>query len=133
MHGTRREVLEAVFPEIKRADIDLVGIGEKLQARAEQLKAELGDPGSAQAKSKIGELRFNVHPKGAEILVDGVSLGTAPIDSPVFVDPGPVEVTAKLEGYTGVNAKRDVAAVICAWINCNSAWLSSTMELVPAL
>ena len=52
----------------------------------------------ALAKSKIGELRFNVKPKGAEILVDGVSLGNAPIDSPVFVDPGAVEVSARLDG-----------------------------------
>lgn len=64
----------------------------------------------AQAKSKIGELRFDVHPKGAEILVDGVSLGNAPIDSPVFVDPGSVEVVARLNGYTGVHMTRAVAA-----------------------
>jgi hypothetical protein len=51
-----------------------------------------------------------VHPKGAEILVDGVSLGTAPIDSPVFVDPGPVEVSSKMEGYTGFKTSRNVAA-----------------------
>ena len=51
-HHVKEEETE-LFPEIKRADMDLVDIGKKLEARAEQLKAELGDPDSAGAKSKI--------------------------------------------------------------------------------
>ncbi len=51
-HHVKEEETE-LFPEIKRADMDLVGIGEKLEARTEQLKAELGDPENAGTKSKI--------------------------------------------------------------------------------
>jgi hemerythrin superfamily protein len=51
-HHVKEEETE-LFPEIKRADMDLIGIGEKLQARSDQLKAELGDPDSAATKSKI--------------------------------------------------------------------------------
>jgi hypothetical protein len=62
----------------------------------------------AQAKPKIGELHFKVKPDGAEIIVDGQSVGTAPIDGPLYVDPGTVEVTARAEGYSGVRASRVV-------------------------
>jgi len=52
-HHVKEEETE-LFPEIKRSDMDLTGLGEKLAARAEQLKAQFGDPDSASAKSKIG-------------------------------------------------------------------------------
>jgi hemerythrin superfamily protein len=52
-HHVKEEETE-LFPEIKRSDMNLTGLGEKLQARSEQLKAEIGDPNSAKGKSKIG-------------------------------------------------------------------------------
>lgn len=51
-HHVKEEETE-LFPEIKRADMDLIDIGKKLEARSEQLKAELGDPDNASTKSKI--------------------------------------------------------------------------------
>jgi len=97
--GAPRDAAERMIVALAYAPADLSGADRKA---AEDVLS--------QAKSKIGELRFNVNPKGAEILVDGVSLGQAPIDSPVFVDPGPVEVSAKKDGYTGVKTSRNVAA-----------------------
>ena len=52
-HHVKEEETE-LFPEIKRSDMDLTGLGEKLEMRSEQLKAEFGDPDSAKGKSKVG-------------------------------------------------------------------------------
>jgi hemerythrin-like domain-containing protein len=51
-HHVEEEETE-LFPEIKRSDMDLTGLAEKLEARTEQLKADFGDPDSARGKSKI--------------------------------------------------------------------------------
>jgi hemerythrin superfamily protein len=52
-HHVKEEETE-LFPEIKRSDMDLTGLGEKLEARTAQLKAEFGSPDSPKAKAKIG-------------------------------------------------------------------------------
>ena len=52
-HHVKEEETE-LFPEIKRSDIDLTGLGKKLELRTEQLKAEFGNPDSPKGKSKIG-------------------------------------------------------------------------------
>lgn len=64
----------------------------------------------AQAKTKVGALRVNVAQSGAEIVVGGVVVGTAPLSQPVFVNPGAVLVEARLEGYFGLKATKNVAA-----------------------
>ena len=52
-HHVKEEETE-LFPEIKRSDMELTGLGEKLAMRTEQLKAEFGDPDSPKGKSKVG-------------------------------------------------------------------------------
>ncbi len=52
-HHVKEEETE-LFPEIKRSDMELTGLGEKLEMRTEQLKAEFGNPDSPKGKSKIG-------------------------------------------------------------------------------
>ena len=64
----------------------------------------------AQAKGNVGTLKFKVHPKGAEVFVDGVSVGIAPIETPIFIDPATIQVEAKAEGMTGIRTSRTVAA-----------------------
>jgi hypothetical protein len=51
-HHVKEEETE-LFPEIKRSEMDLSGLAEKLEARTEELKADFGDPNSVRAKSKI--------------------------------------------------------------------------------
>jgi hypothetical protein len=63
-----------------------------------------------QAKSQLGSLRINVRPRGAEVIVGGVSVGTAPLAGPIIVDPGAVLVEAKMPGYFGLRTTKTVAA-----------------------
>lgn len=41
-----------------------------------------------QARSKVGVLRLNVAPKGAQVFVDGKLVGTAPIEHETYVETG---------------------------------------------
>ncbi len=51
-HHVEEEETE-LFPQAIRAKMELTELGQKLEARSEQLKQELGDPDSAATKSKI--------------------------------------------------------------------------------
>ena len=42
----------------------------------------------AEAKAKVGTLRVEATPAGAEVLVDGVVVGTAPLPHELYVEPG---------------------------------------------
>jgi hypothetical protein len=64
----------------------------------------------ARAKSRVYAVTVNATPDGAELFVDGVSIGRSPHDGPVFVDPGPHRMGARLSGYQ--NAETPVAAVV---------------------
>lgn len=60
------------------------------------------------ARKQVGALSIKVEPVGAEVLVDGVSVGKAPLEGEVFVEPGSHRIEAKLEGYEA--AKQGVSA-----------------------
>lgn len=52
-----------------------------------------------KARAKVGALVINVEPAGAEVLVNGLAVGKAPLPGPVFVLPGAVTVEARVEGF----------------------------------
>ena len=52
-----------------------------------------------QALAEVGSLSVTVTPEGAEVLLDGASLGSAPLPDTVFVMPGAHEIQIRLEGY----------------------------------
>jgi len=52
----------------------------------------------AKATSKIGRLEVHVNEPGAEILVDGAVVGTSPLSTAVFVEPGKWIVEARKAG-----------------------------------
>src|SRR3954464_3505015 len=58
------------------------------------LKAQL-----ATAKSQIGELCVMGEPAGAEVLVNGKSVGRLPLSAPVRLDKGRVDVQVRAAGY----------------------------------
>jgi hypothetical protein len=69
---------------------------------APAVKAEARREAEAQLKealAKVGSITVEVAPAGAEVTVDGASVGKAPLASPVFLDPGEHEIAAKLDGY----------------------------------
>src|SRR6476661_1841641 len=58
------------------------------------LKAQL-----ATAKSQIGELYVIGEPAGAEVVVNGKSVGRLPLSGPVRLDKGRVDVQVRAAGY----------------------------------
>jgi len=54
----------------------------------------------AEARAEVGTLNVSVDQSGAEVTVNGKSVGTSPITVPLFVDPGAVTVEAKLGDKT---------------------------------
>ncbi|MCK6588841.1 MAG: PEGA domain-containing protein [Polyangiaceae bacterium] len=62
----------------------------------------------AQARAKVGSITVRAEPAGAEVFVDGVSVGKAPLAGEVFVEPGAHGIEVKLEGYEP--AKKNVSA-----------------------
>lgn len=75
------------------------------------------EDGLEQARAHIAALRVRVSVEGADVSVDGASVGTSPLDGLVFVDPGSHTIAAARSGYrqseevveTPVRATRDVS------------------------
>ncbi|MFT3767830.1 MAG: PEGA domain-containing protein [Minicystis sp.] len=98
-----------------------------------------------RAKTKIGVVTVAVEPAGAEILVDGASVGKAPLADPVFVEPGKHVIEAKLDGYQAglearelapggaVEVKLQLAAVPAPKVEASAAPLAPRQEMPTAL
>lgn len=65
------------------------------------------EKGIAEARTKLGRLEISA-PTGAEIAVDGVVVGSAPLSEPVDVEPGTRTVRARLTD--GTTESKSVAA-----------------------
>lgn len=72
-----------------------------------------------EAQQKVVTLRITVDVASAEVLVDGQSVGKAPLDAPVFVDPGRHTIEAlRTEGSASLTVEvrpgesRDLALVL---------------------
>lgn len=63
------------------------------------------------ARKEVCVVHVAVSVEGAEVLVDGVSIGRAPIAEDVFVDPGARRIEARFPGYVtatkSLNAKKN--------------------------
>jgi hypothetical protein len=57
-----------------------------------------------EAQKYVGKLLFQVNHAGAEVFIDGASVGIAPLQQEVYVDPGTHLVEARLEGYPPAQA-----------------------------
>jgi hypothetical protein len=64
----------------------------------------------AKAREAVGARTIVVDVAGAEVLVDGVTIGTAPLPREVFLTPGTRTVEARLAGYDGAKRTLHVAA-----------------------
>jgi hypothetical protein len=66
--------------------------------------------GLEQAKRESGRLIVVVDRTGADVRVDGKSIGSTPIDGERFVDPGEHAVEASLSGFTNATQSFQVTA-----------------------
>ena len=57
-----------------------------------------------EAQEKIQTVRLSVNVRGADVRVDGRSVGTAPLPDPIFLDPGPHTIEAVQEGFQVAHA-----------------------------
>ena len=78
---------------------------------------EVGEADRAQSRemldkalAKIAAVTVRVSVDGAEVFVDGRSVGRSPLAGPVFVDPGPRRFEAKLDGYEPAAATEEMRA-----------------------
>jgi PEGA domain len=55
-----------------------------------------------EVRRSIGAFRIQVNKPGAEVLVDGKSIGLTPIQGEIFVEPGPHAIEVRLDGFTPV-------------------------------
>lgn len=62
-----------------------------------------------EAQAHVGTLTILVNREGAEVLVDGIAAGTAPIRYELFIEPGRRTIEAKLEGFEGDRRALDIA------------------------
>jgi hypothetical protein len=71
----------------------------------------------------VGTVKLRVDPAGAEVRVDGASVGAAPLDGDVFVEPGKHVLEATRSGYA--SSKRDFQIIA-------GEELPVTLSLAPA-
>lgn len=62
-----------------------------------------------EALKQIGTLTIKANVDGADVLIDGKSVGKAPLDQELFVDPGTRKIEAKMDGYEPVRQQLQVA------------------------
>jgi hypothetical protein len=61
-----------------------------------------------EASAKVGEVTIAVDVGRADVFVNGTLVGRSPLVGPVFVDPGPVVIEARLDGYESSRSLMDV-------------------------
>lgn len=54
----------------------------------------------SEVKARVAAIKFSVNRKGAELFVDSLGIGTEPLPSVVFVEPGLRKLAARLNGDT---------------------------------
>ena len=66
-----------------------------------------------EARQKVGALAIQVNVDGAEVFVDGHSIGRSPFNDDVYVEPGARTLEAKLGGFSP--SKRAIEAARGSW------------------
>ncbi len=64
----------------------------------------------AEVKAALGTATIQVNVEGAAVLVDGVPVGSSPVEGDVFVDPGQRTFEAKKEGFAPARTVLDIKA-----------------------
>lgn len=83
----------------------------------------------ARAQAKIGTVMVHVDAEGADVLVDGQKVGSSPLPSPLFVDPGTRRFEARKAGMRLASQEIEVTAGSAPRVDLQ---LSSTAVSPPA-
>jgi hypothetical protein len=67
---------------------------------ASDSERQSAETGLGAAKALVGEVALEVEPSGAEVLVDGESIGASPLPTPIFLAPGSHRILARKDGKT---------------------------------
>jgi hypothetical protein len=84
-----------------------------------------------QCRSGVGAVRIEASVTGAEVLVDGVTYGEAPLLDEVFVDPGEHVFEARAAGYTAATERVTVERGGAVVVKLPLARLPPKMVVVP--
>lgn len=69
-----------------------------LAGTTQDQKARLTE-GFEKAKKEIAALRLDVQPAGATVVIDGITIGTSPINDDAFVEPGKRKIRVTKAGH----------------------------------
>jgi hypothetical protein len=72
----------------------------EIPATAPQERKKAGEALFKEVRAKVGEVTIRVSKPDAEVLVDGNSVGRAPLTEAIFVEPGARTIEARLLGKT---------------------------------
>ncbi len=86
--GMPRDAAEHLSFALKNAAVSVT------QDKIDKIKARL-----AEAKNLVGSAKVQVNIDGAEVFIDGRSVGRSPINDELYVDPGRCTVEARLAGH----------------------------------
>jgi hypothetical protein len=73
-------------------------------------RREAGEAVLKEASAKIATIRVRVDLDGADVLVDGRSAGTAPLSTPIFLEPGKHTIEARQDGYSTARVPVEASA-----------------------
>lgn len=73
-------------------------------------RREAGEAVLKEASAKITTIRVRVDLDGADVLVDGRSVGKAPLSTPIFLEPGKHTIEARQDGYSTARVPVEASA-----------------------
>jgi hypothetical protein len=88
-----------------------------------------GEARYAQARAKVGQADVQVSVPGAEVYVDGKLIGKAPLEDPVFLDPGSHVIEARSEEYPAARVSIEAKAGVAQPVTLT---LAKTKDVVVA-
>jgi len=108
----------------------------KTTKSAEIDRPDIVQQGLAEAKSHCGMLVVETNVSGAEIGVDGETIGRTPLGAdPLFVEPGEHVVTAHLDGYDDHSERQSLEAgrTLRVFVTLQPSGLATSASISPGV
>ena len=85
-----------------------------------------------QARRLVGAATVKVNIDGAEVLVDGRSIGRSPLPGEIFVDPGERTIEARLTPYTSAQKTIDIARAASVLVELTLVLPAASASVAPS-